>query len=46
MSAVDPLNAVFGMVGGVAFGLTGLAVGPFAAPLLLLLLAGTRLAAG
>ena len=42
MSEVEPINAIFSLVGGIAFGLTGIAVGPVATPLFLLLYLGFK----
>lgn len=46
MSEVDPLQALFGLAGGPALGLAGIAIGPLATPLIFLIYVGIRLAAG
>ncbi|MDB5529047.1 MAG: hypothetical protein JWR51_2150 [Devosia sp.] len=42
MSEIDPLSALFGLVGGTALGLTGIAVGPVITPFFLLLYIGFK----
>jgi hypothetical protein len=46
MSEIDPVLALFGLAGGAALGLTGLAAGPVITPFFLLLYIGFKVSGG